>query len=393
MSVRSDRGVHAAPPALPSILATVRLLIVGFAYSVHIARYLQLLPLSEWDVHLFDSHEGCVTHPELPGEVTLHLADPKPYGERVEELADLIAAARPDVVHSHEIQHAGALVAQARLRSGTPHPPWLVTNWGSDIFWFGRDPFFRRTIRDVLSYCDYYGAECHRDIGLARAFGLRGRVIGVWPVPGGIDAAHTASLRTAGPTSARRTIAVKGSVSNIGQGEVAFAAIERCADLLHGWEVGGYLVATDLGGRYEALAARAGFRYTELSQSDGRHADHDQLLALHGRARTSLALNRSDAMSISFLEAIAMGSFPVQSSSSCGVEYVSQGRGALYVSATDVAAVSAALRRALTDDALVDAAAELNARIVGEHFDYDRIRTQIVNVYEGIVADSALATA
>jgi glycosyltransferase involved in cell wall biosynthesis len=373
----------------------VRLLIVGFAYSIHIARYLQLLPVSEWDVHLFAS-EGHATYPELPGEVTLHLPDPKPYAERVEELANVIAALRPDVVHSHEIQHAGALVAHARRHSGPPQPPWFVTSWGSDIFWNGRDPFFRRTIRDVLTNCDYYGTDCHRDVGLARAFGLQGRVIGVWPVPGGIDPAHAASLRTPGPTSARRAIAVKGRVSNIGQGLVAFAAVERCADLLTGWEVGGYLVSPDLGRRYEALAARSGFSYTEVSQipqSGPLTGEHDQVLALQGRARVSLALNRSDGNSLSFLEAITMGAFPVQSSSCCGAEYVPQGRGALYVPATDAAAVAMALRRALTDDALVDAGAELNARIVAEHFDRDRIREQVVNVYEGIVADSARAAA
>jgi glycosyltransferase involved in cell wall biosynthesis len=114
---------------------------------------------------------------------------------------------------------------------------------------------------------------------------------------------------------------------------------------------------------------------------------------LHGRARVSLALNRSDGNSLSFLEAITMGAFPVQSSSCCCAEYVSHGRGALYVPATDAAAVSVALRRALTDDELVDAGAELNTGIVAEHFDHGRIREQVIDVYEGIVADSALAAA
>jgi hypothetical protein len=39
----------------------------------------QLLPFSERAVHLSDSHEGRVTHPELPGEVTLYLSGTKPF--------------------------------------------------------------------------------------------------------------------------------------------------------------------------------------------------------------------------------------------------------------------------------------------------------------------------
>lgn len=371
----------------------MRLLVVGFADSVHIARYLQLLEGAGWDVHLCDSHAGGAPHPELP-DVTVHVPDaPRTFGERVEHLLGLIDDIRPDIVHSHEIQAGGALVAAARRRAGASRPPWLVTNWGSDILWWGRDPVFIGTLRSVLSTCDYYGAECHRDVALARAFGLRGRVVGVWPVAGGIDVEHATRLRTPGPTSARRALAVKGAVSWSGQGRLAYEAVERCADLLGGWEVCGYQMPSELGERYEALAAAAGFRYTELSKADARQSSHDDLLAMHGRARVSLGLNRTDAMSTSFVEAIAMGSFPVQSSTACGNEITPAGRGALFVPPADADAVARALRRALTDDALVDAGAEINARAVAEHLDRRRTRARVLDAYERIVGDVALAAA
>ena len=114
---------------------------------------------------------------------------------------------------------------------------------------------------------------------------------------------------------------------------------------------------------------------------------------MHGRARVSLALNRSDALSTSFLEAMAMGSFPVQSSSSCGNEIIPPGRGAAFVPATDVDAVTAALRRALTDDALVDTAAEINRPACAEHLDRRRIRARVIDAYERILGDAALKAA
>jgi glycosyltransferase involved in cell wall biosynthesis len=325
--------------------------------------------------------------------VALHVADPKPFGERVGDLERVIEAFRPDIVHSHEIQHGGVLVEAARRRAGEPRPPWLVTNWGSDIYWFGRDPRKVKGVRDVLSGCDYYSGECHRDVALGRAFGLRGRVIGVWPVTGGVDIEHAATLRTPGPTSARRAIAVKGAVSTIGQGINAFTAVERCADLLGGWEVWSYQMDPDLGERYGALASEAGFRYTQLSDGAARDSPHDALLAMHGRARVSLGLNRSDGLSVSFVEALAMGAFPIHSSSSCGGEITWPGRGALFVDPLDPDAVAAALRRGLTDDALVDRATALNARVVDEHIDRRRIRARVIDAYERIVADTALMAA
>jgi hypothetical protein len=391
------------------VLPRMRLLVVGFAASVHVARYLQLLVDTGWDVHLFDSELHPQPHPELPA-VTLHPAAPweAPDGSaltvaappadaaggfdgRVGHLLALLDELRPDIVHSHEIQHAGALVAGAARRRGGLGAPWLVTNWGSDVYWWGRVRSRAPLIRAVLGGCDYYSAECHRDVALARAFGLRGHVIGVWPVAGGIDVEHAQTLRAAGPTSARRAIALKGVVTTIGCGDVALAAVERCRDLLDGWELCLYQASDAIAQRASAIAEAGGMRCTHISKLAAREASHDDVLAMHGRARVSIGLNRSDALSTSFLEALAMGSLPVQSRSSCGYELTPPGRGALFVPPSDVDAVTAALRRALTDDALVDAAAEINARAVREHLDRRRTRARIVDGYERIVADAVVA--
>jgi glycosyltransferase involved in cell wall biosynthesis len=393
------------------ILTAMRLLVVGFADSVHIARYLQLLQDTDWDIHLFDSTLWGEPHPELP-PVTVHtcvadvqeserpggplvksLAFPWSFRGHSDHLARVIDEFRPDIVHSHEIQHGGALVQAALQRDDTPQIPWLVTNWGSDIFWFGRDPFHISTIRAVLQDCDYYSAECHRDVALARAYGLQGRVVGVWPVTGGIDLDHAMTLRASGPTSGRRAIAVKGFSGAIGQAEIAFEAIERCADLLDDWELCTYQLDAKLEERYLNLAAGAVSHHTVISLGGARQSSHDEVLAMHGRARVSLALNRSDALSTSFLEAMAMGSFPVQSSSSCGNEITPPGHGALFVPATDVDTVTAALRRALTDDLLVDTAAEINRQACAEHLDRRRTRARVIDAYERILGDAALKAA
>jgi glycosyltransferase involved in cell wall biosynthesis len=381
----------------------MKLLVVAFASSIHTARYLQLLVGSGWEVHLYDSRGGAVPHPELP-PVTLHTASDAPappgvrvvdasaggrsFAGRVAHLADLIDDLAPDVVHSHEIQQGGALVDGARrVRPELRAVPWLVTNWGSDILWWGRIPTTVPRIRSVVSGCDYYGAECHRDVALARAFGFRGRVVGVWPVAGGMDLEQARALRSVGPPSARRTLAVKGAVNHVGRGNVAFAAVRRCADLLRGWDVATYQLDPALGQEVDAMARQHGFVHRRLSDTHASHSPHEELLRMHGRARVSLGLNVTDALSTSFLEALAMGSFPVQSSSSCGHELTPPGRGALFVPAEDEDAVARALRRALTDDALVDDAIAVNDRVADEHLDRHRVRVRVLDAYERILMD------
>jgi Glycosyl transferase 4-like len=385
----------------------MRVLVVGFANSVHLSRFLRIFEGTDWDVRLFDSTIWGAPHPELPdlpvytgvrdtaagasGHPTQirQLATPHSFAEHVEGLIEVIEEFRPDLVHSHEIQHAGALVDRALEAPRAVRPPWLCTNWGSDIYWFGRDRMSIRTIRSVVGSCDYYSAECHRDVALARAFGLRGKVVGLWPATGGIDLSRVEQLRVPGATSVRRTIAVKGVTGSYGQGQLAFEAIARCADLLEGWEICTYTADPELVRRYDQLATSYPVRHTSVSTQD-RPTSHDDHLAMHGRARVSIGFNRSDALSMSFVEAMAMGSFPVQSSSSCGHEVAAPGRGALFVSPSDVDGLVSALQRALTDDALVDSAAELNHAVCHTWFDVRKVRLRVLDAYERIVDDNKL---
>jgi glycosyltransferase involved in cell wall biosynthesis len=382
----------------------MKLLVVAFAHSIHTARYLRLLSGSGWEIHLFDSQQIAPPHADLP-PLTLHslttaavpdgvrLVPPatgtgRTLGERVAHLAEVVDAEGFDIVHSHEIQHGGALIDELRRqRPDLREIPWVVTNWGSDILWWGRNDTFVPRIRSVVSGCDYYGAECHRDVALARAFGLRGKVIGVWPVAGGLDLDHARALRAPGPTSGRRTLAVKGAVNEVSRGHVAFEAVRRCGDLLRDWEVATYQLDADLGVVVDELADEFGFVHRRLSDAGANTSAHDELLRMHGRARVSLGLNVTDALSTSFLEALAMGSFPVQSSSSCGNELTPVGRGALFVPAEDPGAVASALRRALTDDELVDAATPINERVAAEHLDTTRTRARVLDAYERILVD------
>jgi glycosyltransferase involved in cell wall biosynthesis len=126
----------------------------------------------------------------------------------------------------------------------------------------------------------------------------------------------------------------------------------------------------------EALAEQTG-----LSVQIVPHCKHDDMLALHGRARVSIGLSMSDGISTSFLEAMILGSFPVQTYTACADEWVVDGKSGLLVPPEDPEAIARAIRRAVTDDALVDRAAELNARTAQARLDYETIRKQVIANY------------
>ncbi len=53
---------------------------------------------------------------------------------------------------------------------------------------------------------------------------------------------------------------------------------------------------------------------------------HHDILQKHGQARISIGLSIGDAISTSLLEAIVMGSFPIQSWTSCADEWIVDGK-------------------------------------------------------------------
>jgi hypothetical protein len=393
----------------------MRALIVAFPNSIHTARGAELASRAGWDVHVFPSRPLGPT-PELhdatayvdPGVEVSGRTDSSVrivrlesgrgalgglrWDERVDALTRTIEVTRPDLVHSMEIQSGGYLTLEAKRRLGDAMPPWIVHNWGSDIYHYGRIPRHVQRIRAVLSSCDWYWAECHRDIGLARAFGLRGRPLPVVPATGGYDLDHAADLRAPGATSARGTIAVKAADEFVYLPHRALDAIEQCGDLLRGRRLALYMASPELRERAERLCERSGAEVEVVSEVD-RLAPQEEILAMHGRARVSIALSASDAACTSFLDAMVMGSFPIQSNTSCAREWARHGEGVWLTDPEDVDAVAGGIRRALTDDALVDAAADANRAAAAAHLDRRIVRARWVDAYERVVAEPTRAAA
>lgn len=389
----------------------MRVLFVAMSDSVHTARWIDQVADCGWDLHLFPSIDYGITHPGLRN-ITVHHSlfggrgKPHPsvrergmnlrsvalsYAARMameqarpayraRHLARLVRRLQPDIVHSLEFQHAGYLTLDLAGQLGAQLPPWIATNWGSDLYLFGRHPDHAARVRGVLERCDWYTCECERDIGLARELGLSGKVLPVLPNAGGFDLDDARSLRSPGPTSARRLVMLKGYQHFAGRALVGVRALERCADLLAGYTVVVYAPSEDVRLAVQLFAARTGVQTKILPH----RTPHRDILAHHGRARVSIGLSIGDAISTSFLEAMLMGSFPVQSDTACACEWANDGEGTLLVPAEDPDRVEQALRRALVDDALVDAAAARNWATAETRLDRRVVQPQAIELYRRV---------
>ncbi len=300
---------------------------------------------------------------------------------RVDWLIQAIRRFKPDVVHSLEFQSAGYLTLQARDRMGAEFPPWIATNWGSDIYLFGRLSDHREKIERILLAADYYSAECQRDVRIAKEWGFNGEVLPVLPNGGGFDLAWMRKfIKDPGKTSSRRVIAVKGYQHFAGRALTALDAICLAADALQDYEIQVYAVTPDVALMVKLVEADYGLNIHSLAFPAPREA----ILRVHGAARVSIGIGISDAISTSFLEALVLKSVPIQANTACVDEWINDGEGGFIVSPYRAEEIADRIRTAVTDDEFIDNAVRINERTVTARLASDIVRERAIRMYEAL---------
>jgi len=387
------------------------ILFVALPYSVHTARWIAQLHAQGYELHLFPSIVTPV-HPKLTN-ITVHygwhkqqLTDTCPHQTNIQfwlerlisivlrrccnnlllawrgrQLATLIQHLQPDIIHAMEIQAAGYLTLNAK-KYLTHFPSWIMTIWGSDIYWFGRFTAHQDKIRQVLSQCDYFFCECRRDKQLARALGFNKTVLPMLPATGGFDLISLVNQRHAIPPSKRKVIALKGYQHWVGRALVALQALEQCLDELQGYQIIIYSATPNVIKAAHLFTHKTGID-TKIIPNNSPHAD---ILAVHETARISIALSLSDGVSNAMLEAMVMGSFPIQTCTSCADEWLEHGVSGAIVPVDDPETVAMWIRKALTDDELVNRAADINWQTALDRLDSTSLTQQAIDIYKTIAS-------
>lgn len=420
----------------------MKILFIAFPESIHTARWINQLSDMNWDIHLIPSSQYFDMHKEL-NDITLYrykfgigklsinkgkgafskfffgglnygsniinelinisktvaapfinrftakmrpeLKADKQYKKEIRKLARLIKKINPDIIHTLETQHAGYMAYDVKQILGDSFPQWIHTNWGADLHLFGQLAEHKEKIRNVLSSCDYYSCECYRDVEIAQELGLKAKVLPIFPNTGGFDIAKSEEIRSNTPPSKRKRIMLKGYQGWAGRSLVGIRALERCADILNGYDIMIYL---GMGCPEVVIAAELLENRTGIPVKMIPYCSHEEILKLHGESRISIGLSITDAISTSMLEAMLMGSFPIQSNTACVQEWAEDGKSVLIVPPEDPEQIEKAIRKALSDDALVDSAAGINKETAIERLDKDLILQKVKDFYWMAVNES-----
>lgn len=364
----------------------IKILVVGMADSVHLARWLSQFVNQPIDVILFPSSPHRRIHPLLKGlmhsasnqmTVTLKPAAMRwlallfslldiPFRNALRSrlLRNLINQTSFDLVHVLEIQHAGYLLLGTKLT--TTLPKVFVTNWGSDIYWFEQFPEHKAKIIQLLQIASHYSAECQRDIEIVGRLGYTGATMPVIPNSGGINLQEIP--KNLPPPSQRKKIMIKGYTGFVGRALLSIKACELVAEHLRDYEV--VIYSASFKARIRALKLRHIHKVQVTIVK--KRTPHHRMIQLFSEARIYIGISLSDGISTSLLEAMAVGCYPIQTDTSCANEWLTN-KSFQTISDISVISISTALKKALAHDSEVDTVALSNMATIEERADSVKI--------------------
>ena len=142
-----------------------------------------------------------------------------------------------DYIHCLEFQGAGYLIREIP-RIPSIQTKIIVTNWGSDIYFFQNDEVELLKIKSTLARADIYSGECERDYALATKYGFKGEFLPCIPNAGGfnsIPSPYGESGEVIDKTSSRDWVVCKTYGGLFGRGDLILDEVERILESENGW--------------------------------------------------------------------------------------------------------------------------------------------------------------
>jgi hypothetical protein len=378
------------------------ILIIGMLDSIHVARWLSQFCDQDLDFTLVASQRYRKLHPGIHAlvdgdlnasyrihtQVKTHWLMPFwdyfrfelvskvfPFNSRSNALESLMTCTEFDFVHGLEIQGAGYLlneVSEEILHKSE----FILTNWGSDIYFYIDYPDHKKTIIALLKKVNRYSAECIRDYKLARQLGFKGIELPCIPNAGGFEFQNSEFPYL--KPSMRKQIILKGYGGKFGRAGLILELLPIIVQRFPEFSFFIYSVTPELITQIKKLPVDVKNRIRFVSIN--KKMAHKDILQEFRRSRIYIGCSVSDGISTSFLESLYTGAFPIQTNTSCMSEWVSLGCLASEVSLNSEE-ILMKISEALSKDEMVDSASLVNYRIARQYLNRDTIREKALSFY------------
>ena len=292
-------------------------------------------------------------------------------------LDKIIKEIKPDVVHSFVMYVSTAPVLDVmKNHCGIK---WVYSSWGSDLYYYEKQPAYLQDIRKTLPEIDFMFADCKRDHQIALKNGFQGDFLGVFPGGGGLELEKYKGYIK--PTEDRTLIVVKGYQGLHGRCISVLNALEKLRTELFNFQILIFGAAKEVSNYISTSDLQNWDNLRVLS-----HIPHDKVMKLLGEALLFIGNSMSDGTPNTLLEAIVMESFPIQSNpGGATAEIIEHGKnGFLINNPEDPEEIKQLILHAITNPKQIAAAIEHSNVNVKPRLSREIIKKSVLEKYNYI---------
>ena len=371
--------------------------------SIHFVRWTQQLKDSGHDVYWFDILDGSTTeripwvkkingwrikYPNLKGRYFIKEKLPflykflKPLIENstAKAFEKTLLDVKPDLVHSFVLYISCTPILKVMLKH--KNIPWVYSSWGSDLFYFQNEAKYLYDIKKVLPRVDYLFTDCHRDINIAKKYGFKDHVLGVFPGGGGFDFKEANAFIN--PVTERQVLLVKGYQGRSGKAIQVIKALELISEEIKNYSIVVFGTDPDVENYITKQGLKRTLSIKYFSIKD--FLPHNEILKLMGEALIYIGNSNSDGMPNTLLEAMIQGAFPIQSNpGGATAEVIEHGENGLLIEdCEDSNKIAQLIREAINNPNLTNKAFVINQEKIKPNYNRDFIKEQVISRYESI---------
>jgi glycosyltransferase involved in cell wall biosynthesis len=297
------------------------------------------------------------------------------YPFAVPRVRRIIRRYRPHIVNSHFLPNYGVIAALTGFR------PCVLSTWGSDIMMLPqRTAFHMRRTRFVIQRASFITSDAQVMSERLVELGASEERIVTFPYGVDRDVFHP---RPPGPEREGPRVLSNRKLEAVYSIETLLTSFSPIAQSAPGAS----LTIAGTGSHRERLRSAA--RHLGLADSTRfvggvSHADMPELLRDHD-LYVSVAL--SDTTSVSLLEAMACGLFPIVSDIPANKEWIEHGKNGFLVPVQNARELERAIVSAWQDGQLRSAAREHNARIIEERADWYSNMAVVGELFDRLLSD------
>lgn len=303
-----------------------------------------------------------------------------------EWLAEIIQDWAPDIIHTLGVFNGqgGAFYFDLRKRFGLDNTgKWILQlRGGSDIALRRYDPEAEKQLLYLFKDCDQIITDNHFNMEYIKKLGFADKIASIAPVPGtgGIDVKQLASFRTRKASQSREIIFPKGYELAWSKCLPIFEAFQLCWDSIAPCKIHILNITPEVRSWFYTLPLR--IRESCIVHDRIPRQDFFSLLA---NARVLLIPSLVDGVPNSLYEAMALGTFPIVSPLETIRTVVEAEKNVLFARNLYPHEIAVALTLAMSNDDLVDRAAQNNFELVEKIANRTVISARVAEYYEKLV--------